>query len=177
MNNTNTLTLKNAIRNVPDFPKKGIQFKDITTLISQPVLFNQLLDLLVNYYSNKGITQVCGIESRGFIFGGALASRLGAGFIPIRKPGKLPYKRLSESYELEYGTDSIEIHQDALSANDVVLIHDDLLATGGTAMAAYNLVKHFGVKACYLNFIIELDFLKGRDKLPADIDLNTIIHF
>lgn len=171
------MNLKEHIRDIPDFPKKGILFKDITTLLNNTEALNYTLNLLVEYYQNKGITKVCGIEARGFILGGALAKELNAGFVPIRKPGKLPYKTYSETYSLEYGTDSIEIHQDAINKNDVVLIHDDLLATGGTAEAAIKLIKKMGCKAIYLNFIIELDFLNGKNKFSNDTDIYTLIHY
>ncbi len=130
------MEIKNLIRDVPNFPKEGIVFKDITTLIKDKEGFKSTLDELYNLAKNKGITKVVGIESRGFIFGGALAEHLNAGFVPIRKPGKLPAETISESYTLEYGTDSIEIHKDAITKGDKVLLHDDLLATGGTMEAA-----------------------------------------
>lgn len=169
--------LRSSIRNIPDFPKPGIQFKDITTLIKNPDHFNKLINLLTDTYKNKGITKICCIEARGFIIGSALADRLHAGMIPVRKPGKLPAETFSETYTLEYGEDALEMHKDALTADDVVLIHDDLLATGGTAQAAQNLVLDSGVSKLYLNFIIELDFLKGREKLDKNYDIHTLIHF
>ncbi|MFA7228472.1 MAG: adenine phosphoribosyltransferase, partial [Melioribacteraceae bacterium] len=126
------MDLKNLVRDVPNFPKEGIIFKDITTLLKDPAGLSSAVDTLYNYAKDKGITKVAGIESRGFILGGILAERLGTGFVPIRKPGKLPAKKIAESYSLEYGTDSIEIHEDAIKAGDKILLHDDLLATGGT---------------------------------------------
>lgn len=158
------MELKSAIRSVPNFPKEGIMFRDITTLLKDPNAMNQALDELYEFSKNQGITKVVGIESRGFILGGALASRLNAGFIPIRKPGKLPYIKVSESYVLEYGTDTIEMHTDSISKGDVVLLHDDLLATGGTMLAACKLVEQLGAKIAQISFIIELSFLNGREK-------------
>jgi len=169
--------LKSAIRNVPDFPKPGVQFKDITTLINNPRHFNTLVDQLTKLYAGLGITKVCCVESRGFLAGSALAYHLNAGVVPIRKPGKLPAITVTEKYTLEYGEDALEIHDDALEENDVVLIHDDLLATGGTARAVQNLVNRFEVKKVYMNFIVELDFLKGREKLVPGIDVTSLIHF
>ena len=170
-------TLKNAIRNIPDFPAKGIQFKDITTLLKNRDMFTYLVDTISKYYKGKGITKVVAIESRGFIAGGAIANILNAGFIPVRKPGKLPAETYSETYQLEYGTDALEIHKDALSEDDVVLLHDDLLATGGTTMAAIRLIKKSGVREIYLNYMIELDFLKGRDKIGKSFDVFSLVHF
>ena len=135
--------LKDAVRNIPDFPTPGIQFKDLTTLLKQPDLLRELSDILYETYRDKGITKVVGIESRGFIMGPILATRIGAGFVPIRKPGKLPADTIQISYDKEYGKDTIQIHRDAISPEDIVLIHDDLLATGGTMRAAYDLVKTF----------------------------------
>ncbi len=158
------MKLQSAIRSVPNFPKEGIIFRDITTLLKDPIAMNQALDELYEFAKDKGITKVVGIESRGFILGGALASRLNAGFIPIRKPGKLPYVKVSESYVLEYGTDTIEMHTDSISEGDVILLHDDLLATGGTMFAACKLVEQLGAKIAQISFIIELSFLNGREK-------------
>ncbi|NBC82001.1 MAG: adenine phosphoribosyltransferase [Bacteroidetes bacterium] len=169
--------LKASIRNIPDFPKPGIQFKDITTLLQNPVYLQTLIDLLVKKYQNLGITKVCCIESRGFFIGSILAYKLNAGIVPIRKPGKLPAETISKSFTLEYGEDSLEIHTDALTKDDVVLMHDDLLATGGTAEAAQNLALDLRIAELYMNFIIELDFLKGRDKLNKNYDIHTLIHF
>lgn len=170
-------TLTKAVRNIPDFPIPGIQFKDITTLFQSSEYLNELSEILFDTYRNKGITKVVGIESRGFFMGPATAIKLNAGFVPIRKPGKLPYKVIEETYTKEYGTDVIQIHEDALDENDVVLLHDDLLATGGTMFAAYNLVKKLGVKKIYINFLIELEELDGRKHFPDDVELISIIKF
>ena len=163
------MNLKQYIREVPDFPKEGISFKDITTLIKDPQAFRMVVDQITAHFREKGITQVVSLESRGFIVGGALAYQLGAGFVPIRKAGKLPAETVSISYELEYGSDVIQIHRDALSPDDVVLIHDDLLATGGTAMAALQLVRKLGVKTVYLSFIIDLRFITTPLKEQLDL--------
>lgn len=170
-------TLKDSIRNISDFPVKGIQFKDITTLIKQPELFKAIIEQIASQYQHKGITKIVAIESRGFITGGALAYQLGAGIVPVRKPGKLPAETYSITYDLEYGQDSLEIHRDALQPGDVVLLHDDLLATGGTAMAALNLINRFGIRQVYVNFIIELSFLKGRQRISPPFELTSLIHF
>ena len=170
-------SLKKAVRNVEDFPIKGIQFKDITTLFQSPEHLAELSDILYEKYKDRGITKVVGIESRGFFMGPTLAIRLGAGFIPIRKPGKLPYKTIEEKYTKEYGEDAIQIHADALEPDDIVLIHDDLLATGGTAAAAYSLVKKMGVKTVYMNFLIELEELNGRKLFDEDIEMDSLIKF
>jgi len=170
-------SLKKAIRNIPDFPVKGIQFKDITTILKEPDLFGFVIDHISDYYKEKGITKVVGIESRGFIAGGAVAGKLKAGFVPVRKPGKLPAETFSVTYQLEYGTDTQEIHRDALGKDDVVLLHDDLLATGGTTLAALSLIQGFGIKKVYLNYIIELDFLKGREKIGNNHDIFSLVHF
>ena len=163
------MNFKQYIREVPDFPKEGISFKDITTLIKDPQAFRMVVDQITAHFREKGITQVVSLESRGFIVGGALAYQLGAGFVPIRKAGKLPAETVSISYELEYGSDVIQIHRDALSPDDVVLIHDDLLATGGTAMAALQLVRKLGVKTVYLSFIIDLRFITTPLKEQLDL--------
>lgn len=173
----NTDTLKSAVRNISDFPIPGIQFKDITTLFQSPSHLKKLSDVLYETYKNRGITKVVGIESRGFFMGPALAIKLNAGFIPIRKPGKLPYKVIEEVYTKEYGKDAIQIHEDSLNKDDIVLLHDDLLATGGTMHAAYNLVKKLGVKTVYINFLIELEDLNGRQHFPDNIELNSLIKF
>lgn len=173
-----TLTeVKEAIRNVPDYPKQGVQFKDLTTVFKQSELFTFLLDELTAMYKGRSITKVVAIESRGFILGGALAARLGAGFVPLRKAGKLPSEKFSVSYMLEYGEDSIEIHKDAIEPGEVILLHDDLLATGGTSRAALKLLGHFNPEEIYLNFIVELDFLKGREVIGKDHDISSLIHF
>ena len=168
--------VKQQIRNIPDFPVKGIQFKDITAALLKPDCLRWIRDEMVNLYKDKGITKVVGIESRGFIIAPAVAMELGVGFVPIRKPGKLPAETVEISYQKEYGVDTIQIHKDAISADDVVLIHDDLLATGGTMAAAVELVKKFGVKKVYVNFIIELDVLNGRKVLTNATEVDTLIH-
>jgi adenine phosphoribosyltransferase len=170
------IDLQNYIRNIPDFPKKGINFKDITTLLKDPVSIKATLRLLFEFTENKSITKVIGIESRGFIFGAMLAEKLDVGFIPVRKPGKLPAETVSESYALEYGQDTIEIHKDAIQPGDKVLIHDDLLATGGTAKATANLVKKLKGEVVQLSFIIELSFLKGREQLKG-FDVRALIDY
>jgi len=169
--------VKKAIRNVPDFPKKGIQFKDLTTALKNPEIFQYLIEELTMMYSNRGITKVVGIESRGFILGGALAASLGAGFVPIRKAGKLPSEKYSVNYMLEYGEDSIEIHKDAIQAGETILLHDDLLATGGTTQAALKLLKNFNPEEIYISFLVELDFLKGRKKVGEEFDISALMHF
>ena len=168
--------VKLQIRNIPDFPVKGIQFKDITTALQQPECLRWMRDEMVNLYKDKGITKIVGIESRGFIIAPAVAMELGVGFVPIRKPGKLPAETVEISYQKEYGVDTIQIHKDALSADDVVLLHDDLLATGGTMAAAIELVKKFGVKKVYVSFLIELDFLNGRELLEKGAEVDSLIH-
>ncbi|HUU33248.1 MAG TPA: adenine phosphoribosyltransferase [Vicinamibacterales bacterium] len=159
--------LRAKIRHVPDFPKPGIVFYDITTLLADPAGFRETIAALSAPYTGQGIDRVVGVESRGFILASAIADRLGAGFVPIRKPGKLPSATLGESYALEYGTDSLEIHDDALGPGHRVLVVDDVLATGGTARAAVNLVQRLGSTLHGAAFLIELDFLKGRDKLAG----------
>ena len=159
------MDLKKEIREIQDYPKEGISFKDITTLIKNPKAFNYVLNSIVDEFKDKGITKVVGLEARGFIFGGAIAGRLNAGFVPVRKRNKLPYKVLSETYELEYGEDKIEMHEDALTIDDVVLIHDDLLATGGTALAALRMVERCEVKKVYFSFVCDLEFIDTPNKL------------
>lgn len=156
-----------AIRDITDFPKKGIVFKDITPILLDPEIFNSTIEHLAQIITGKKIDVVCGIEARGFIFGAALALKLGIGFVPIRKPGKLPYKTYNEEYALEYGTDAIEIHQDAVKAGEHVLLLDDLLATGGTAAAAVKLIEKCGGVVDTIAFVIELGFLKGIEKLDG----------
>ncbi|MBR2638495.1 MAG: adenine phosphoribosyltransferase [Bacteroidaceae bacterium] len=167
--------LLNNLRNIPDFPIPGIQFKDVTSLFKKPECLKEINDALYELYKDCGITKVVGIESRGFVMGSALAIRLNAGFVPIRKPGKLPAETISESYSKEYGTDTIEIHKDAIEENDVVLLHDDLLATGGTMLAAYNLVKKLNPKNVMINFLIELDGLNGRAIFPEGTDVQSLL--
>jgi len=162
------MDLKQHIRHVPDFPKTGILFYDITTLLRDPVGFKATVDLLATPYEGQGIDAVVGIESRGFILGAAVAQRIGAGFIPIRKPGKLPAKAIKETYDLEYGKDALEIHEDAVAHGQRVLIVDDVLATGGTAAAAVQLVKKLGGELHGLAFLIELLFLNGKQKVGGE---------
>jgi len=157
--------LRSAIRTVPDFPKKGIMFRDITTLIKDPDLLHRVVDVLADHYSGKNVQAVAAIESRGFILGAPLAYKLGVGFIPIRKPGKLPAAVTREEYSLEYGTDAIEIHNDAVRPSMRVLLHDDLLATGGTMQAACTLVEKLGGVVAGVSFLVELSFLNGRSRL------------
>jgi adenine phosphoribosyltransferase len=159
--------LKRLIREVPDFPKKGILFYDITTLLRDKVGFATLIDQLSEYYLPREVDLVLGIEARGFIFGPALAYRLNAGFVPVRKPGKLPAATARTEYELEYGSNTLEIHKDAIEKGQRVIIVDDLLATGGTAEATARLASSLGAKIAGLGFVVELDFLKGRDKLKG----------
>ena len=173
----NTQLLLKNLRNVPNFPIPGIQFKDVSTLFKSAECLQELTDALYELYKDKGITKVVGIESRGFVIGATLALKLGAGFVMCRKPGKLPADTLSESYAKEYGMDKIEIHTDAIEENDVVLLHDDLLATGGSMRAAYNLVQKFNPKKTYVNFIIELaiEGLHGRDAFDKNIDITALL--
>lgn len=173
----NNETLLKNLRNVPDFPIKGIQFKDVSTLFKNPECLQIIADELYEMYKNKGITKVVGIESRGFVIGAILAQKLNAGFVMCRKPGKLPADTQKMNYMKEYGQDTIEIHTDAIDENDTVLLHDDLLATGGSMAAAYNLVKKFNPKKTYINFIIELTIegLNGRTAFDKDCDITTLI--
>lgn len=163
------------IRDVADFPTKGIMFKDLTTAFKDPQALATINDALTELYRGLGVTKVVGIESRGFICGAILADRLGAGFVPVRKPGKLPADTIKASYQKEYGTDTIEIHADAITPDDIVVLHDDVLATGGTMTAAYNLVKSLNPKKVYINFILELAALEGRKNLPAEAEVTTLI--
>ncbi len=157
--------LRKTIRDIPDFPKPGIIFKDITTVLKSPGLFRKVIEMFCERYCEKGITAIVGIEARGFIFGGALAERMGVPFIPVRKKGKLPYKTVSATYDLEYGTDSVEMHSDAIQAGDKVVVIDDLVATGGTAEATARLCEQLGADVLELAFVIELGFLNPRRKL------------
>jgi len=172
----NNKVLLDNLRSIPDFPKKGINFRDVTTLYQNAECVKIMLDELEAIYKDKGITKIVGIESRGFIMASALAGRLGCGIVMARKPGKLPSTVIKESFSKEYGVDTIEMHLDSINENDVVLIHDDLLATGGTAKAAYKLVQHFKPKKVYINFIIEIkdEGLHGRD-LFEGIELTTLL--
>ncbi len=175
--NTEIEDIKNSIRDVYDFPVKGIVFKDLTTAFKDAKILNLISTNLTNLYKDKGITKVVGIESRGFIMGSILANNLGAGFVLVRKPGKLPADTIKESYKKEYGIDTVEMHADALDKTDTVLIHDDLLATGGTVAAVQNMVKKFHPKKIYINFIVELEFLKGRDVFPEGTEIESLIKF
>ncbi|HUN19657.1 MAG: adenine phosphoribosyltransferase [Muribaculaceae bacterium] len=167
--------IKSKIRDVIDFPSKGVIFKDLTTVFKDPRALHIISWDLSQLYRDKGITKVVGIESRGFIGGSILAAELGAGFVPARKPGKLPADTISISYDKEYGKDVIEIHRDAITPDDIVVIHDDVLATGGTMAAAYNLVKSLNPKKIYINFIIEISALGGRPNLPQDAQVDSLI--
>lgn len=173
----NNKTLLENLRCIPDFPKKGINFRDVTTLFGNPECLQIMEDELYNIYKNCGITKIVGIESRGFVMASALAVKLHAGVVLCRKPGKLPGDTVQESFSKEYGEDTIEIHNDSISENDVVLLHDDLLATGGTMKAAYNLVKKFNPKKIYVNFLIELvnEGLNGREIFDKDTEITTLM--
>mgnify|MGYP006272686581 CR=1 FL=1 len=162
------MDLKSQIRHVPDFPKPGILFYDITTLLRDPAGYRETIDRLAAPYHDRRVDAVIGVESRGFILGASVATRLGAGFIPVRKPGRLPASVLKETYDLEYGTDALEIHSDAITPGQRVLVVDDVLATGGTAAAVVQLVRHLGGDLMGLAFLIELAFLNGRAKLPGE---------
>lgn len=173
----NNKTLMENLRCIKDFPQKGINFRDVTTLFKNPECLRIMVDELYDLYKDKGITKIVGIESRGFVLASALAIKLGAGVVLCRKPGKLPAETIQESYTKEYGTDTIEIHKDAITSDDIVLLHDDLLATGGTMKAAYNLVKKFNPKDIYVNFIIEIkdEGLHGRDIFDKGTEITTIL--
>lgn len=173
----NNEILMQNLRVIPDFPKKGILFRDVTTLFKNPDCLRIIDDELYEIYKDKGITKVVGIESRGFVMGAVLARRLNAGFVICRKPGKLPADTIKQTYKKEYGEDSIEIHSDAIEPNDVVLIHDDLLATGGPIKAALDLVRKFNPKKCYINFIIEISDggLNGRENIGNDVEITSLI--
>ena len=172
----NTKLLIDNLRCVPDFPRKGINFRDVTTLYKNAECMKEMLDEMERLYKDKGITKIVGVESRGFVMASALAGRLGCGVVLARKPGKLPATVIKESFSKEYGVDIVEMHLDSIDQNDVVLIHDDLLATGGTAKAVYKLVQHFHPKKVYMNFIIEItdEGLHGRD-LFEGIELTTLL--
>lgn len=172
----NKQLLLDNLRCIQDFPKKGINFRDVTTLYQNSECLKEMTDALYEIYKDKGITKIVGIESRGFIMAAALASRLNCGVVLARKPGKLPFTTIKESFSKEYGVDTIEMHIDSITKDDVVLIHDDLLATGGTAKAAYKLVKHFNPKEIFINFIVEItdEGLHGKDEFK-NIDLTTLI--
>ncbi len=169
--------LRTYIRDIPDFPTKGIVFRDLTTLFKDGEALHTMGDALVDLYKDKGVTKVVGIESRGFIGGSIMAYRLGCGFVPARKPGKLPSVTIKKAYAKEYGVDTIEIHSDAINENDVVVLHDDLLATGGTMAACYDLVKSMNPKKIYVNFVVELTALNGRKHLPADCEVTSLLKY
>lgn len=178
--NEKKLTLedvKASIRNVPDFPQKGVLFKDITTALKEPDTLHFIADTLFEYYRDKKITKVVGVESRGFVLGSILAYKLNAGFVLLRKPGKLPSETYKIDYSLEYGADALEIHKDAILPNDVILLHDDLLATGGSANAALQLLRKFGDNPIYVSFLINLTFLDGIKKLGKAKDVHSLIEF
>ncbi|MCP3895920.1 MAG: adenine phosphoribosyltransferase [Bacteroides sp.] len=168
-------TLIKSIREIPDFPIPGILFYDVTTLFKDAACLRELSDVMYEMYKDRGITKVVGIESRGFIMGPVLATRLNAGFVTIRKPGKLPAETIQQTYNKEYGTDTVEIHKDALDENDIVLLHDDLLATGGTMKAACELVKKLKPKKVYVNFIIELKDLDGKSVFGDDVEVESVL--
>ena len=174
----NQLLLDN-LRCIPDWPIKGVNFRDVTTLFKSPEALKEIADEMCDFYANKGITKIVGIESRGFVMSSAVAVKLGAGIVLCRKPGKLPCKTVQESYAKEYGIDTIEIHEDAINENDIILLHDDLLATGETMLAACNLVKKFHPKKIYCNFIIELnsEFPKSRELFDKDIEITSLLKF
>lgn len=169
--------VKKKVRDVQDFPQKGVLFKDLTTAFKDPRALHIIGWDLSQIYRDKGVTKVVGIESRGFIGGSILAFELGAGFVPVRKPGKLPADTVRAEYDKEYGKDVIEIHRDAIGPDDVVVLHDDVLATGGTMRAAYDLVKSMNPKKIYINFIIELESLHGRDKMPEGVEVSSLIKY
>ncbi len=173
----NLENLKGTIRDIPDFPTKGIIFRDLTTMIKDGEALHLASEALRELYKDKGVTKVVGIESRGFICGSILAYELGCGFVPARKPGKLPAVTIKKSYAKEYGVDMIELHSDAINENDVVVLHDDLLATGGTMAACYELVKSLNPKKIYINFIVELEALKGREKFPEDVEVTSLLKY
>ncbi len=170
------MDLRGLIRDVPDFPKQGIVFKDITPLLQNGEALREALDRLTSHFKGRGVTKVIGIESRGYIFAPAIALNLGAGFVPVRKPGKLPWKTAAEEYSLEYGTDTLEIHLDSLTPGEKVLIVDDLLATGGTASATRRLADRLKAQVIGAGFLVELTFLNGRSRLP-DLDVVSLIQF
>ena len=169
--------LRNLIRDVPDFPSKGIVFRDLTTMLKNGEALHLMSRELAELYRDKGVTKVVGIESRGFIGGSILAYELKAGFVPARKPGKLPSVTVKKAYAKEYGVDTIELHSDAINSDDIVVIHDDLLATGGTMLACYDLVKSMTPKKIYINCVVELTALNGRNILPKDIEVTSLLKY
>ena len=175
----NKQLLLDNLRSIPDWPIKGVNFRDVTTLFKSPEALREIAEEMYDIYKEKGITKIVGIESRGFVMSSSVAVKLGAGIVLCRKPGKLPCKTVQESYAKEYGIDTIEIHKDAINENDVILLHDDLLATGGTMKAACNLVKKFHPKKIYCNFIIELntEFPESRELFDKDIEISSLLKF
>ena len=169
--------MKGLIRDIPNFPSKGIIFRDLTTLLKNGEALHLRGDKLADLYRGLGVTKVVGIESRGFIGGSVLAYELGCGFVPARKPGKLPAVTIKKAYAKEYGVDTIELHSDAINSDDIVVIHDDLLATGGTMRACYDLVKSMNPKKVYINFVVELTALHGRDNLPEDCEVTSLLKY
>lgn len=169
--------LKSKIRDIPDFPKPGIVFKDLTTLLKDREAFGYVIDVFAEQFSATKPKYVAGIEARGFILGPAIAHKLNVGFIPVRKPGKLPHRVVQQSYQLEYGTDKLEVHEDCVNKGDRVVLIDDLLATGGTASAAYSLLNRVGADIVSIGFVVELGFLNGRSKMPEDTEIFSIIKF
>lgn len=169
--------VKKEIRDIVDFPIPGIIFKDLTTAFKSAECMKFFEEEMYRLYKDSGITKVVGIESRGFIMAPILGNKLGVGFVPVRKKGKLPAETIEVSYTKEYGTDTIQMHKDALTPDDIVLLHDDLLATGGTMKAACDLVRKFGVKKIYVNFLVELDALEGRKLFDADIQVDSLLHY
>ena len=177
MNKQDLERVQRIVRNIPDFPVPGIQFKDLTTAFKDPEALQIMTGAMVDLYCDKGVTKVVGIEARGFIGGAILATQLKAGFVPLRKPGKLPAEVIQKSYSKEYGTDTIEIHKDSITPDDVVVIHDDLLATGGTMLAAYELVKSMNPKKIFISFICDLADLHGRDVFPPEVEITSLFTF
>ncbi len=176
MSSSAAIDLREHIRDIPDFPKPGINFKDITPLLRHPEAFRSAIDRLKEHFQGRGIDLVASAEARGFLFATPLALELGVGFVPIRKPGKLPYERVTMQYELEYGTDTLEMHSDALRPGQRVLLLDDVLATGGTMKACCDLVRSAGAKVVACAFVVELDFLKGRERLEPD-EVFSLVHY
>lgn len=170
-------SLRSLIRDIPDFPSKGIIFRDLTTMLKNGEALNVMSNAMADLYRDKGVTKVVGIESRGFIGGSILAYELKSGFVPARKPGKLPSVTIKKAYAKEYGVDTIELHSDAITPDDVVVLHDDLLATGGTMQACYELVRSMNPKKIYINFVVELTALGGRNNLPEDCEVTSLLKY
>tara|TARA_R110001583_G_scaffold186959_2_gene347970 strand:- start:531 stop:1043 length:513 start_codon:yes stop_codon:yes gene_type:complete len=170
------MNLKTFIRDIPDFPSKGVVFRDITPLLKDPNAIRYTQEALLDLVGGLKVDKVVGMESRGFFFAPMLAARLEAGFVPVRKPGKLPYSTIQQSYKLEYGSDALEMHSDAIQKGDRVLVHDDVLATGGTAKATCELIEKMGGEIVQCNFLLELDFLNGKDKL-TDFSIKSLLHY